>query len=442
MLFLGVVGICASGADAIAVGYGVNPDLFKSVTHIGDNDLALLLRCSLKAPIDAWVQFFLIGTLLFFPMSSSVKSVCIVLSVGTILFSPGFRQDLMRLLSARWCQAALFLFGIALVSCLWSPAALSQKGLVLQKYSKLLYLPILVVGFQNRTTRQLSLHAFLVAMIVTCSLSILKFHGYLQFFSFGADSVFRNHIMTGFMVAFAAYLSFLLCAHQQKSARFAYVLLGLIFTYQVLFVSASRTGYIIYLLLMCLLVLQSCTWRQSIVGVMTIGLLFSTCYLISPVMRARINDSAQQIKGYSHNARDTDIGLRLQFHDYAHQLFNKHPLLGNGTASFTYHFGVERPIKFWRWELLEPHSQYWLVAAEFGLLGVGALLYFFFSLVQASWKLDKMKASALAMVALFIIGNLSDSLLFYSGSGYFFILFMALFLGEGLENNKKVIHSP
>ena len=369
-------------------------------------------------------------------MSSSAKSICLVLSVGTIFFSPGFRSDLMTIFSSRWCKAALVLFGIALIFCLWSPANFSQKGLVIEKYSKLLYLPILVIGFQNITTRQLSFHAFLLAMLITCGLSLLNFHGYLHSF-ITPDNIFRNHIMTSFMVAFAAYLSFLFCFRHQRYKAIAYGLLGLIFTYQVLFISGSRTGYIIYLLFLFLLVLQICTWRQAIAGVILISALFSTCYFISPVMKMRILDIAQQIEGYQHNQRDTDIGLRLQFHEYAYQLFNQHPILGNGTASFTYYFDKEKPIAFWTWRLLEPHSQYWLVAAEFGLLGIVALLYFFFSLIQASWRLDKMKAIALAMIVPFMLGNVSDSLLFYSGSGYFFILFMALFLGEELEHNKN-----
>ncbi|CEG57209.1 O-antigen ligase family protein [Legionella fallonii] len=401
--------------------------------------MAYLIRWSPFAPIAAWVQLFLIGTLLLFPISSTAKSVCLALSVGTILFTPDFLRDLKTLLATSWCKAALLLFGIAVIFCWWSPATFAQKAVGIEKYSKLLYLPILVVGFQNATTRRLSLHAFLVAMIITCALSIFKFHGYLQFLTLNPDNVFRNHIMTGFMVAFAAYISFLFSYRNQKRARLTYGLLGLIFTYQTLFVSGSRTGYVIYLLIMMILVLQLCTWRQAIAGILIIGTLFSVSYFTSSVMKTRVNGIAQQIKEYKNNQKDTDLGLRLQFHNYAHKLFNKHPILGNGTASFTYYFNKEKPIAFWTWNLLEPHSQYWLVASEFGILGLGALLYFFFCCIQASRKLNEMKFLAFAMIIPFMIGNLSDSLLFYSGSGYFFIFFMALFLGEELEikNEKK-----
>ncbi len=401
--------------------------------------MAYLLRWSFFAPIPAWVQFFLIGTLLLFPISSSAKSICLVLSVGTILFTPGFLRDLKTLLATPWCKAVLLLFAVAVLFCWWSPASLAQKTVAIEKYSKLLYLPIFVVGFQNVTTRHLSLHAFLVAMLLTCSLSILKFHGYLQLLTLNPDNVFRNHIMTSFMVAFAAYISFLYGYRSKTVTRFAYGFLGMICSYQVLFVSGSRTGYLIYLLLMMLLVIQLCTWRQAIAGILIIGALFSVSYFSSSVMKTRINGIEQQIKEYKNNKRDTDLGLRLQFHHYARQLFNKHPILGNGTASFTYYFNKEKPVGFWKWNLLEPHSQYWLVASEWGMLGLAALLYFFFCLINASRKLDEMKVLAIAMIIPFMMGNLSDSLLLYSGSGYFFIFFMALFLGEELEiKNEKI----
>ena len=79
---------------------------------------------------------------------------------------------------------------------------------------------------------------------------------------------------------------------------------------------------------------------------------------------------------------------------------------------------------------MEPHSQYWLVASEFGLLGCFALALFLASLFVSSWRLTSLRPVALAVLLPFLAGNLSDSLLYYSGTGYFFILFMALCFGS------------
>ncbi|KTC81371.1 O-antigen ligase family protein [Legionella brunensis] len=397
----------------------------------------ILLSFSQRLPMQKWVTVLLAATLLTLPMSSTAKSICLSLSLITILLTPAFRKDVVELFSTKWGRACLILFAISLIACFWSPANIADKKFMIAKYSKLLYFPILVAGFQSAKTRQMSLQAFLVAMIITCVLSIFKFHGYLQSFHFNPDHVFRNHIMTGYMVAFAAYISCLFAYRQQGKMRFVYGLLALLFSYQVLFVSGGRTGYIIYLLLMSFFSLQLRTWRQTIFGLSLVFAQVMTSYHTSPVMNERVDGLTQQIQSYQHNQKDTDIGLRLQFHHYAYQLFNRHPLFGNGTASFTYYFEKEQPVPFWSWKLQEPHSQYWLVAAEFGLLGVGALGFLFLSMIQASLRLDKMKTIAFAMLIPFMIGNVSDSLLLYSGSGYFFLLFMALCFGEKLEMTKS-----
>jgi O-antigen ligase len=390
-----------------------------------------------KFPLQKLASLFLITTLFVLPISSTAKSICLGLSVFAILLTPLYRTELLDILSNRWSIAALLLFTVAIVGCFWSPAHLADKKFVIEKYSKLLYLPVLAVGFQHVKTREWALHAFLLAVLLTCILSILKFHGYLQSFHFDSDRVFRNHIMTGFMVAFGTYLSFLLAYRHQKYLRMGYACLGLLFSYQVLFVNGGRTGYVVYLLLMGLLILQLCTLKQAVGALCLVVAVCVNSYLISPMMKGRIDGLWHQVQQYQHNEKNTDIGFRLQFHDYAHQLFSRHPIFGNGTASFTYFYEKEAPIPSWFWKLWEPHSQYWLIAAEFGLFGLTILFFFFFSLFKSSFELKQMKVIALAMLIPFLIGNLSDSLLFYSGSGYFFLLFMALCLGEKVEMNKR-----
>ena len=389
-----------------------------------------------------WIPIWLCLAVLAFPLSTSVQSFCLGIALIDILSIAEYRRDLLKLISSTWFKATLFLFGLALIACLWSPASASQIAIVFDKYIKLLYLPILVVGFQNPKTRTFSMHAFLLAMLITCGISILKYHGYLQSFKINPDHVFRNHIITGLLVSFAMYLSCLFSYFKSGYTRIAYGLLAIVFTYQVLFINGGRTGYVIYLLLMLIFVLQVSTWRQAIAGILLVSAFLTGSYIASPIMKIRVDEISQQIKQYQQNEKDTEIGFRLQFHDFAHKLFNQHPIRGNGTASFGHYFGHKKstPIEFSN--LLEPHSQYWLVAAEFGLLGVFALLFFFISLLQASRNLNKMKYISFAIILTFMIGNLSDSLLFYSSSAYFFIFFMALCLGESLEITKHAENIP
>ena len=388
-------------------------------------------------PIQTWVAFLLAATLFAVPLSSTAKSIVAVITISIIVLSPAYRQALLSMVTQSWCQAAIALFFVALLASIWSPAGFHEKMVAIEKYSKLLYLPILTAGFSDPRARKFGLHGFLLAMVVTCIASIAWLLGFYSHPEIEGGGVFRNHIMTGYMMAFAAYLSsFLLIRcysskkREKKVIRLGYAFLTLLFTYHVFFINNGRTGYVIYLMLMVLLMLQTFSWRQALLGIVLGCSLLGISYHQSPVMQEAIQKAIIDCQMYTKNEKDTNIGYRLQFHDYAYTLFKRNPWFGNGTASFAYTFHKENPIPSRGDKLLEPHSQYWLVASEFGLLGCFALAFFFGSLIVASFQLKTLKPLALAVLLPFIVGNISDSLLFYSGTGYYFILFMALCLGE------------
>lgn len=381
-------------------------------------------------PIQSWVALLLGITLFTLPLSSTAKSVSVVITLCAIVFSPEYRLTLLKMITKPWCQAAFALFFIVLLGSIWSPADSHEKLMAIEKYSKLLYLPILVAAFTDPRARDFGLHGFLLAMVVTCFVSILWFYGYLSLSEVEGGGVFRNRIMTGFMMAFAAYLSSFLFTQQIGKNKLIYAFLTLLFTYHVFFINEGRTGYVVYFILMVLLMLQTFSWRQAIVGIVLGCSLFGFIYYQSPVMQGAIHDAMDDCRRYSQNEKDTHIGFRLQFHDYAYTLFKRSPWFGNGTASFTHTFHLENPIPGRGDKLLEPHSQYWLIASEFGLLGCFAFLFFVGSLMVTSLRLKILKPLAFGVLLPFIAGCWSDSLLFYSGTGYFFILFMALCLGE------------
>jgi O-antigen ligase len=390
---------------------------------------ALLSRAQ-RFSLERWVPFFLGLSLFALPLSSTAKSISLSLAVAAILLTPTYRSQLASVLQTSWCKAAIFLFVVAVLACLWSPANYSDQIYRIEKYSKLLYLPILVLGFRDEKSRAMGFNGFFAAMFLTSCFAILLVKGFLPFLKLNPDDLFRNHILVGYMLDFAAYAAALFAYRQRGLKRLGYALLFCLFTYHVLCVNGGRMGYIVYYLSMLLLIVQLFSWRQALVAVIVLVGSFFLVYSQTSFMKERIRLLQTQYENYQHNDGDNSVGFRLQFHAYAHELFNRHPLRGNGTSSFPYYFKLENPVPGWRYDILEPHSQYWLIASEFGLLGVIALLAFFLTLLQASWRLASMRPLALGMLLSFLIGNLSDSLLLYSGSGYFFILFMALCLGE------------
>ncbi|MDX2346375.1 MAG: hypothetical protein QNK11_05855, partial [Legionella sp.] len=97
---------------------------------------------------EKWAQLFLPLTLLVLPFSSSLKSILFSISLITILLVPSYRQNIQKCFSLPYVRLALCFFLVILAATLWSPANSHQKTFVIGKYSKFLYLPILIAGFQ------------------------------------------------------------------------------------------------------------------------------------------------------------------------------------------------------------------------------------------------------------------------------------------------------
>lgn len=388
-----------------------------------------------------WLSLLMVLTALAVPMSSSAKSIMIPIVIAFIILTPRYRQDLLDVFSINWCRSLLPILFMALFACLWSPATYQEQVLVLDKYIKLLALPILAIGFQEARVRMLSIHVFLLAMLITCIISILKALGLSTYHDPQfVGAVFHNHIITSYMMTFAAYVCAwrLIGAFKQNHAFpvcMTYAILFTLFSYQVLFINSARTGYVLYSMLIIILITSQLSWRRMVAGMMGLVVLFATSYMMSVTMQENVYKTITEIKMYSKNNKNTSIGFRFQFHDYAEKLFKNNPLIGNGTAAFMHLYAKNNPVPARIERVLEPHSQYWLMASEWGLAGLIAFAGLIASLLHASWQLTTMRPLAFGLLLPFIVGNISDSVLYYSGSGYFFVVFMALCLGEGLPSN-------
>jgi len=371
------------------------------------------------------ISMLLIITLFCLPISPSLKSVMVILSALAILLTPAYRQTLTAVFYEPWCIAAVGFFGLILLACFWSPADDHTRLVCVEKYSKLLYLPVFAVGFQHRLVRRLAMYAFLLAMLLTCLLSLFIYHA-------DPGQVFRNHIVTSYMMAFAAYLSGLFAIQEPFfKKRWPFLLLFLLFTYQLIFFNSGRSGYIIYFALMILLLALHLPFKKMLLSLLVFSALFALLCYESSVFNIRIHQLLEDWNQLKNGTVNTSLGFRWMFHHLAKSLFISSPWIGHGTGSFAYYFQQTNTLEQWK-HLLDPHSQYWLVAAELGLLGLTTATIFFLSLIRAALRLDEMKPILLGMLLAFFIGNITDSLLFYSVIGYLFIVFTALCLGEKL----------
>ncbi|MGC1183444.1 O-antigen ligase family protein [Legionella sp.] len=385
--------------------------------------------------------FFIVLYVFSVPLSFSLKSIMSVLSIGAIILTPYYRKQLLEAFNTLWGRTAVIFFVYLIIACLWSDAPYSMRLQVIDKYSKLIYLPIFAVVFINPKTRRSVFNSYFAIMLLTCLVSLLKQKGWIVFGNMmDSGEVFHNHIATGFMIALAVYFAaFLFFDVQINKWLRAYYLLMVVFgSYQIFFLNTGRTGYVIYGFLMSLLIVQKLSFKKALMGFMLFCSSLSLIYTLSPLMQSRTALLVNDIKSL-HQHKDTSLGFRVQFHDYAHSLFKQHPIIGIGTGGFKYRFSQDHPIPEWNKRLNDPHSQYWLTLAEQGIIGIIFLLIFYATLFMTAFKLNnENKSLILGILLAFCIGSFSDTILCYSTAGSLLIIFCALGFGELLEKNKEL----
>lgn len=385
------------------------------------------------------VQPYILAACVFaIPMSVSLKSILLPICIIVNLLSIRHWRVVMDTMRTPVVVTALLLLAWCLLSVLWAPPHWHETDAVISKMLKLLALPLFTIGFLNQDARQYAHIAFLLAMTITSIISlIMALTGNLFMGGADAGTVFNDRIMTGLFISMGAWLAAHLALQQYGRWRWLLWAVFIICSVQVAFANTGRTGYVIYVSLAICFSLMHLTFRQTILFLCSLALLAIAAYLLSPTLAKNVDMTVYNIMHFQQVANSSSIGYRVGFHQFAQKLFLQHPLLGTGAGSFSWHFAQEQPMPYYSARLFEPHSQYWLLMVEQGLIG---LLLFLSWLASLVWLMINVKQSRAFLVFAFVAINASsftDSMLLYSATGYLLLIISAMALGEYIETKQS-----
>jgi O-antigen ligase len=327
---------------------------------------------------------------------------------------------------------ALFLIGLSYTSVQW-PIALHT----LTKYSKFLLGFFLFSTFRHEKTARFAFFAFLVAASLTLLFSFIKFFGHSDFLHrFGSDSgVFKDHIFTGFLLAFTSYCYAVFAFSIKNAWRWLFVVLFLVAAYNVLFINLSRSGYVVLFSLLLLLASQLYAWKGLLAGLLISIFLCGGLLFLPANFKERFNLAHSEITQYEHGRFATSVGLRLEFYHNSLKLLKEHPWLGTGTGSFAQDYLTITQKK--QFATQNPHNEYLNIAVQFGLLGFVILLGMFITHAWTSFRLPGMRQYlAQAVLVSIALGSLFNSWLMDVTQGCFYVIFTAL-LFAGLSHKSK-----
>lgn len=410
-----------------------SPNLMQEAASCPDRGLDLIQRAF------PW----LVGLLGFaIPITTAGSNLLFAVVILAWLALPERRQRLAFLAKHPVSRAALLLFGVLALGCLYGEASPAERLRTLGKYADLLLIGLLLPSLSDPTAQRRALGGFAAAMLLLLAISTLFWLGLIPDGSWRVNlgtgaTVFKGHIQHNWLMANFVLLCVLFAGTlADRRWRATLYALAALAAANVLFMVIGRVGYVTLLLLGAYWLFSRFRVKGLLLGGATALLVGWLGLSLSPHLARGIGAGAEDVKTWDPNGgAKTSQGQRLDFWANSARIVAAHPLIGVGTGSFASAFAKEiagtqvTPT-------VNPHNEYLMVAAQTGVVGLAALLYLFWTAWQAAARLPPPQRDwARGLVLSTAVGCLFNSFLLDHTEGLFFawamgVLFSAQQEGE------------
>lgn len=275
----------------------------------------------------------------------------------------------------------------------------------------------------------------MLSIILSCISAWLN-HPILKAYP-GDWAVFRDHISHNLFASLlgVGLFSGLLAKKWTGPKNIAAVIGFLLVSYNVFFIVPGRTGQLVFLLMLGL-VLLLWNWRKGILlGAVCLLALAIVLPKYSTVIQGGVERVKADLAAYSQGNKATSVGIRLEFYKNSFTLIQEKPLLGHGVGSYKHEY--QRIAKANQSLILEsgnPHNNYLWFGVELGALGIVLLLALMGAAAWQGRHLEKMwKWSLYALLAGMGISSLANSFFVDNVSGLAFILLACVLLNSPKE---------
>lgn len=372
----------------------------------------------------------LVATGFVVPISTSLTNVLAIAAVFFGLVSGKFSGSIKLLIKNPVFLATGWMLLLMIIGLSYSSADLSEAGGVLKKYRKLLFLLMFMTLLSSDAVRKLAFRSFFIGSIILLAGSYAAEFGMfssLLKFKFGVTPIspITHNIFMAFLAFWAAHKTF---AGNHYQWLWAFLLAAT--TYNIFFIldGQGRTGQLIFILLAILLLLQRFRWKQRLIGIVVLGIMFSGISCFSNGFSSRLKLTKENIDSYYHNGNNTtSVGQRLDFLKTSLLLCAERPVFGHGTGSFTKEYKrLSQELNTYPTD--NPHNEYLSIGVQLGLAGIISYLYLLLTQWRCSFKLptNEYKWLAQGFVVTMAIGSLANSMIMDSLEGHFFAYFSAV----------------
>jgi O-antigen ligase len=355
-------------------------------------------------------------------------------------------QPFRRLRTPLVIGAMLVLLALSLA---WTSAPLREALHDLNKYGKLLIIPLVLVLLRQRREALLALGVYVVAESFVVLTSWLLSAGLVLpwvvkplstrvIVAVAYSSYLDQSIMTAGLAALAWHLRKDFPGRYGPKIALAIVALCAV---NVLVLLPGRSAQVALLVAMVLALIWAVPRRLRPVALLVPVLLIATVMALAPHFRERTTAVVTESIAFSNGDRSpTSSGIRLALWHRALQAIQERPLAGHGVGSWnTVYPRLEgKALSPVFAQLHNPHQEYLLWGVHLGLAGIALFLAFLAALVRDARTFQPdIRHATLSLVAIFAVVCLFNSTLFDALIGDYFCFLLAALLALGVLSPPK-----
>ena len=388
----------------------------------------------IKLSAEQLIYYLVWGAFLSMALGTSPPVICGALAALVWILSgkPGNLRHAYLRQSRFW--PVLFIIILHWVGMLYTP---DPGGLGIGFAKKTHYwlygLAVASISFAIFSSERL-IQAYLAGLAINSLVAIIQFIGVFPM---------MNEISYGLGLGYSSLAAYLVLGilttsyyfRETKGKRTKF-LLGLLMAgyFFHLIILMGRVGILTFLILSPLIVRNFfrgfSIFKISLVYVLLIGLMS-----LSPIVRQRVSLSVTQIKHHLKADPQSAWGKAYTIHQDrfymwygAVQIFLDNPIFGVGTGGYATALW-ERGKPEWP-AIAHPHSNLFYMAVSFGLIGIFALVWFFWEMIKNAWEERNTPLGyfVLSTALVIVVSGLVDTQIMDSSTA------LLLSLATGLQN--------
>ncbi len=297
-------------------------------------------KLRLNLDINKNINYIIVVYSFCIPISRAGISIFSALLFILWFFKRNIKDDLKVIFKNKLILIFVIFVSYSGISLLWS-STLDEGFNYLGRYW--FYLPILVIATSlDKKYLGYTITAFLFGMLISEILSYSIFFELINFKNVPSfdPTPFMNHLQYAVFITFTSLylLNYLIFDDSNIKTK----LLGIIFFITVtanLFVNGGRIGYIAFFITIFLVFLVNIKskFKAILISILTVGIVFSLAYKISPTFKTRLNNSINELAEIKNGNFHTSFGQRLAMIYMSGEIAKDNLLFGVG-------IGDEMPV--------------------------------------------------------------------------------------------------